>query len=268
MHNTQQTTNPFKEHKWEITLKIAQTFAELDSRGDPNICLEVMNEFLVSKGLQPMTLQRCSPVITHVNNTFFPPNTIQKQHIPHHITSETTTWLHNTTAPTPTPHMETPSLSHNTQATYESLPPPTPLQSSYTPTSAATHSSMPPLRILSSPAESDTTESSSGSSEHSASSENSGSSESSGEEGTEEAHINKAIPYTTDTPADDETTAPSDEEPAPTPDDEPTHSSTLSSSQDDNVILNIPGHQPSHPHHHRAPTTPQKRHLRSQKQNH
>ena len=95
---TQKTTNPFMEHEWEITLKIAQTFAEMAARGDPNIYLEVMNEFLVSKGLQPMTLQRRSPAITKFNNTFFPPNITQKQHILHHTTLANTTWKHNTTA--------------------------------------------------------------------------------------------------------------------------------------------------------------------------
>ena len=101
--------------------------------------------------------------------------------------------------------MQAPSPSNSTQETEELLPPPTPLQSTYTPTNPATHNSMPSLHIPPSPADSGTSESSSGSSGISGE-------EGEGEEGeeeeggdeevevedtedTEEFNENKVIPY-------------------------------------------------------------------------
>ena len=275
---TQKPTNPYIEHEWGITLQVVQTFAEKASHGDPNIYLDIMNEFMVSKGLQPINLKRRPTSTPNVTNINPPPNTPQQQQPPRRTTTtDPTARLNNITTPPPPPRTQasppthsTPN-THNTTPQQEIIPPPTPIQSTC---STPTQSSMPKLRIQSSLDESDNTDTSTDASGSSESTEGSGSTE--GSESTEDSESSREDNETTDSstsetpaandaPEDGTTSTPTDKEPAPSSGDEPTPSTTESASQEDDIIINIPSHQPIRVRYRRGPPSSKKRKLRSSK---
>jgi len=53
-NNNYNDSNLFKTHAWEIKLSIVKTYAEMKAQGDPEIFLEVMNNFLGNHGLSPI----------------------------------------------------------------------------------------------------------------------------------------------------------------------------------------------------------------------
>ena len=69
-----QGTKHFKEHKFDMHFSIAKSCAEMVAKDDPEMFLDVMNNFLVNNGLSPVTMLHSNnkPISTTINNWSVP----------------------------------------------------------------------------------------------------------------------------------------------------------------------------------------------------
>ena len=61
--------NNFKEHEWEMQLSIAKAYAEMEAKGNPEVFLNIMNNFLVNNGLSPVIIHNPNHSINNLLNS-------------------------------------------------------------------------------------------------------------------------------------------------------------------------------------------------------
>ena len=67
--------NNFKEHEWEMQLSIAKAYAEMTTKSNPEVFLNIMNKFLVDNCLSPVIIHNPNHSINNLLNSN-PPSSV------------------------------------------------------------------------------------------------------------------------------------------------------------------------------------------------